>query len=57
MKKRFKMMKKNGKVYLLQWVAEGKLFGPGWDMITSFGEQHAERCKQIIKLLNECDND
>ena len=57
MKKRFKMIKKNGKVYLLQWVTEGKLFGPDWDLIASFGEQHIERCKQIVKLLNECDND
>lgn len=57
MKKRFKMISKNDKVYLMKWVADGKLFGPDWEQITSFGEQHRERCKQIIKLLNECDND
>lgn len=57
MKKRFKMIKRNGRVYLLQWVSEGKLFGPGWEQMTSFGEHHAQECKQIIKLLNQCDND
>lgn len=57
MKKNYKRLEKNGKVYILHWATEGMLFGPTWDCIASFDNKgsNLERCKTIVKLLNECD--
>lgn len=57
MKKRFKLLERQGKIHILRWEADCKLFGPEWDCIARFDnkELNKERCKQIIKLMNECD--
>lgn len=57
MKKRFKMLNRANKIYILRWTVDGKLFGPDWEEIATFDNQasNVERCKTIIRLLNECD--
>lgn len=57
MKKRYKLLEKNGKVHILHWVTDGVLFGPDWESIATFDKQDSnlERCKTIIRLMNECD--
>ncbi len=57
MKKRFKLRKQSGKITILRWQSEGVLFGPQWEGITTFdnAENNLERCKAIIRLMNECD--
>lgn len=57
MKKRFKLLTDRGRVHILKWVVDGKLFGPDWDSIANFEDNtlNKQRCKTIIKLLNECD--
>lgn len=57
MKKRFKLLNQNGKVLILKWVDDGKLFGSDWDCIAMFENVDAnqERVKAIIRLMNECD--
>ena len=57
MKKRYKWLEKNGKLYILHWSAEGRLFGADWDSVAGFeaNPENRERCKTIIRLMNECD--
>ncbi|WP_304647417.1 hypothetical protein [uncultured Duncaniella sp.] len=57
MKKRFKLIDRHGKVNILQWVTDGVLFGPNWESMASFdsNKSNLERCKTIIRLMNECD--
>lgn len=58
MKKRFKLRAQGGKILILRWQSEGVLFGPQWEGITAFdnNDNNLERCKAIIRLMNECDN-
>ncbi|TGG34961.1 hypothetical protein [Duncaniella freteri] len=57
MKKRFKLLNRSGKVHILHWAADGKLFGPDWEAVATFDDKDSnlERCKTIIWLMNECD--
>lgn len=57
MKKRFKLLIRNGKILMLKWEADGKLFGSDWDCIAAFDnvDTNLERVKTIIRLMNECD--
>lgn len=57
MKKRYKMLCRSGKVLILHWETDGKLFGPDWEVIAKFddNDQNQQRCKTIIRLMNECD--
>lgn len=51
------MLNRNGKVYILHWEVEGKIFGPEWDSIAAFDDKdsNSARCKTIVQLMNECD--
>ena len=55
MKKNYKWLMKNGKVYLLHRTVG--LFGEQWECFGSFDNKdcNSERSKTIIKLLNQCD--
>lgn len=57
MKKRFKLLNRKGKILILRWDVDGRLFGPDWECIASFEnvESNQERVKTIIRLMNECD--
>lgn len=57
MKKRFKLLNRYGKVHILRWSADGRLFGPDWESVVAFddNDSNRERCKTIIRLMNECD--
>ena len=57
MKKRFKLLSRNGKLHILHWESHGVLFGPQWAGIASFDDRgnNLEMCKSIIRMLNECD--
>lgn len=57
MKKRFDLLNRAGKVYIMRWTVDGKLFGPDWEAIATFDNtpSNLERCKSIIRLMNECD--
>lgn len=57
MKKRFKLLEKGGRIFLLHWTTDGVLFGPDWERIATFSSDIAnmDRCKEIIRLMNECD--
>ena len=57
MKKQYKLLNKNGTIYLLRWAVNGVLFGPRWESIAGFGNPNGniERCKTIVRLMNECD--
>jgi len=57
MKKRFNLLNRSGKVHILHWSADGRLFGPDWETVAAFDDEdlNMERCKTIIRLLNECD--
>lgn len=57
MRKRYKLLVKNGKVHILHWESDGKLFGPEYDCIASFDHKTAnvDRCKSIVRLMNECE--
>lgn len=57
MKKRFKLLNQKGKILILRWDVDGRLFGPDWECIASFEnvESNQERVKTIIRLMNECD--
>lgn len=57
MKKRYKLLDKQGKLRILRWATDGKLFGPDWECMATFDKRNdnMERCKTIIKLMNECD--
>lgn len=57
MKKRYKILNRSGTIHILHWVVDGKLFGPGWETVATFGDtaSNIERCKTIIRLMNECD--
>ena len=57
MKKRYKLLKSGKCVFILRWVADGKLFGPDWEESGRFDNNagNIERCKAIIRLMNECD--
>lgn len=57
MKKRFKLLNRSGKVFIMRWTVDGKLFGPDWEAIATFNNSapNLERCKTIIRLMNECD--
>ncbi len=58
MKKRFKLLNdKRGRILLLKWETDGVLFGPDWGCIAAFDntDNNLERCKTIIRLMNECD--
>ena len=56
MSKRFKRKLANGKIHLLRWVEQGRLFGPDWDTVATFdsNKENRERSKTIIQLLNQC---
>ena len=58
MKKRFKLLNQNGRILILRWDIDGKLFGPDWECVASFDnvDSNLERVKKIIGLMNECDN-
>ena len=57
MKKRYKRLEKGGRIFILHWTTDGMLFGPDWERVASFERNgpNLERCKTIIKLMNECD--
>lgn len=57
MKKIFKRTCRMGKIHILRWTVDGKLFGPEWDTIAQFDDNgpNSERCTRIVRLLNECD--
>ena len=57
MKKRYKVLAKSGSIFILHWVTDGVLFGPEWSSIAKFANNasNLERCKNIIRLMNECD--
>ena len=57
MKKRFKIISEGGRIYILKWVENSMLFGPNWQSIANFKNNtlNRQRCKTIIKLLNECE--
>ncbi len=57
MKKRFKLLNRVGKIYILHWTVDGKLFGADWEAVAVFedNDSNRERCKAIIRLMNECD--
>lgn len=57
MKKRYKLLNSQGKIMILQWVTKGVLFGPCWESMMVFdeNEENLKRCKQIVRLINECD--
>lgn len=57
MKKRFKLLNQKGKILILKWEVEGRLFGPDWDCIAAFEnvDGNLDRVKTIIRLMNECD--
>lgn len=57
MKKRFKLLNRVGKILILHWSSDGKLFGPDWEAIAAFDDKDSniERCRTIIRLMNECD--
>lgn len=54
MKKQYKWLAKDGRVYLLRLVVG--LFGECWDCIGNFedGGGNAERVREITRRLNEC---
>lgn len=53
--KHFKLLQRNGRVYILKYSIG--LFGSQYEPIASFEGQpkNVDRCKQIVKLLNQCD--
>lgn len=57
MKKRYKLLEKKDYVYILHWETDGMLFGPEWVIVAKFpgNEPNIERCRQIVRLMNECD--
>lgn len=57
MKKRYKLLTKTDSIFILHWVTEGVLFGPEWLSIAKFANNapNLDRCKQIIRLMNDCD--
>ncbi len=57
MKKRFKLLRRGCRIYILRWVSEGKLFGADWEVIGRFhnDSDNFNRCRQIIRLMNQCD--
>lgn len=57
MKKRYKLLAKFGKIHILRWVTDGVLFGPGWESVATFNDvgSNLERCKKLIRIMNECD--
>lgn len=57
MKKRYKRLVKNDKIYILYWEMDGVLFGPDWKSVAMFDNTHAnqQRCKEIVSLMNKCD--
>lgn len=57
MKKRYKLLKREKYVFILRWVADGKLFGPDWEEVGKFDNNadNIKRCMAIIRLMNECD--
>ncbi len=56
MKKQYKLLSKNGKILILHWAEDGKLFGSDWEHIASFvsTDENKLRCKKIVQLMNEC---
>lgn len=57
MKKRYKLLKSEKYVFILRWVADGKLFGPDWEESCKFdlNDENLKRCKTLVRLMNECD--
>ncbi len=57
MKKNYKRTENQGKIHILHWETDGVLFGPCWASIAVFENTHKnlERCKTIVRLMNECD--
>ncbi len=55
MKKQFKWLAANGRVLVLRRTIG--LFGEQWECCGNFNDRdgNSGRCKQIVKLLNECD--
>lgn len=57
MKKRFKMVRKSGNVYILRWDVEGSIFGPVWQVVAGFvaDDRTLKSCKEIVDKFNECE--
>lgn len=57
MKKRYKLLNRGGKIHILHWETDGRLFGPGWECIAAFdgSDSNLKRCREIIRLMNESD--
>ena len=57
MKKSFKRIENGDKIHILHWETDGVLFGPCWSSIALFDNtmENLERCKTIVKLMNQCD--
>ncbi len=58
MRKKYKLLNRNGMIYLLRWVEKGVLFGPQWESMVCFDNcgDNMDRCKRIIRLMNECEH-
>lgn len=54
MKKQYKWLAKNGRIFLLK--RSLNLFGEGWESVGTFDDKdgNAARVKNITKQLNEC---
>ena len=57
MKKRYRHIERGDKIGILFWNTDGVLFGSGWETIAQFHrtEANLDRCKMIVKLMNDCD--
>ena len=57
MMKRFKFLCKCGRIHIMRWKSEGKLFGPEWETIASFdmNESNGRDVRSIVTTLNRCD--
>ncbi len=55
--KNFKRTERNGKIHIVHRETDGVLFGPCWATIATFDnkDDNLERCKTIVRLMNECD--
>lgn len=57
MRKAYKRLERNGRIYILHLETEGVLFGPTWSSVASCesNKSNLERYKAIVRLLNECE--
>lgn len=58
MRKKFKLLTDQNKIFILKWEVDGRLFGPDWNCIATFDnvDNNLERARSIIRLMNKCDN-